>query len=69
MNLSPNRQEVFCHYKDENNKEHGWISIRAKTYIEGENILCLKDDAHLGYIWDLPEMFGNVNKIKEVRDA
>ena len=51
MTLSHDRQKVFCHIC------HTWLIIRTETYLEGDNILCLKDDGHLGYVWDLPEMF------------
>lgn len=59
MTLSKNRQEVFCHLHNE--CRGAWISIREGIYLDDNNILCLKDDAHLGYLWDLPEIFGVKN--------
>ena len=55
MKLSENRQEVFCHLHHEG--RGAWISIRAETYNVDNNILCLLDDTHLGFAWDLPEIF------------
>lgn len=52
MNLSKNRQEVFCHICNR------WLIIRTETYLNNESILCLECDACLGYTWDLPELFG-----------
>lgn len=53
MNLSKNKQEVWCHLCNR------WLIIRAETYLVDDSILCLIDDVHLGYAWDLPEMYGN----------
>lgn len=60
MTISKNRQEVFCHLHNEN--RGAWINIRKGTYVLNErDILCLDDNAHLGYVWDLPEIFGIKN--------
>ena len=56
MNLSQDRQKVFCH------EEHRWICLRAEIYVDGNVIRCLKDDAHLGFTHDLPEIFEQQNE-------
>jgi len=54
MHLSENKQEVKCHECDK------WISVRGQTWVDDPNILCLRCNAHLGYTWDLPEVFGDL---------
>jgi len=51
MNISANRQRVYCHICI------NWLDIRVQTWLDGDIVRCLKCDAHLGFVWDLPEIF------------
>jgi len=51
MNLSKDKQRVYCH------ECCFWQNIYTDVKAEGDNILCLDCNAHLGYIWDLPELY------------
>ena len=56
--MTKNEQDntIFCHI------EHQWIPARTGTYLLDDNVMCLNDDAHLGYTKDWPGIFEVINK-------
>ena len=49
MNLSEDKQEIFCHICNE------WVDKFTDIYLEDNQVKCLCCDALLGYTHDLPD--------------